>query len=159
VSGSSCSAELALADTGEGQREEHQQHVFGAAELTPGDRLSVLVAQREVVCGSTHRQHQRRPARDFGCTNWLAFQSPRLTDDVSISSAVGADSAISAGCRRCRAPSRPRICGDDAQPLCAGLFPTDLDDIASRLNAVAQLTVASQHVPFGAKQPPTKHRP
>ncbi|WP_082965311.1 site-specific integrase [Mycobacterium sp. ACS1612] len=41
----------------------------------------------------------------------------------------------------------------------AGLFPTDLDDIASRLNAAAQRTIASQRAPSDAKQPPTKHRP
>ncbi len=34
----------------------------------------------------------------FGCTSRLAIQSPRLADDVCISPAVGADSAISAGC-------------------------------------------------------------
>jgi integrase len=41
----------------------------------------------------------------------------------------------------------------------AGLFPTDLDDIASRLNAAARLTIASQRESSGAKQSPTKHRP
>jgi integrase len=33
----------------------------------------------------------------------------------------------------------------------AGLFPTDLDDIASRLNAAAQLTIASQRAPSDTK--------
>jgi len=41
----------------------------------------------------------------------------------------------------------------------AGLFPTDLDDIASRLNAAARLTIASQRASSDAKQSPTKHRP
>jgi integrase len=41
----------------------------------------------------------------------------------------------------------------------AGLFPTDLDDIASRLDAAARLTVASQRESSDAKQSPTKHRP
>jgi integrase len=40
----------------------------------------------------------------------------------------------------------------------AGLFPTDLDDIASRLDAAARLTIADQSKPSGAKQSPTKHR-
>ena len=39
----------------------------------------------------------------------------------------------------------------------AGLFPTDLDDIASRLDA--RLTIASQRESSDAKQSPTKHRP
>src|SRR6202012_1911480 len=84
-------------DAGEGQREEHQQHVFGAPKVAEGDRLSVLVAQREVRCADADGKHQRRAARDFGCTNRLPLQSPRLTDEVGISPAVGADSAISAG--------------------------------------------------------------
>jgi hypothetical protein len=41
----------------------------------------------------------------------------------------------------------------------AGLFPTDLDDIASRLNVAALLTTAGQREPSDAKQSPTKHRP
>ena len=41
----------------------------------------------------------------------------------------------------------------------AGLFPTDLDDIASRLDAAARLTIASQRESSDAKQSPTKHRP
>jgi integrase len=41
----------------------------------------------------------------------------------------------------------------------AGLFPTDLDDIASRLDAAARLTIAGQREPSDAKQAPTKHRP
>jgi integrase len=41
----------------------------------------------------------------------------------------------------------------------AGLFPTDLDDIASRLDAAARLTIASQHESSDAKQSPTEHRP
>jgi integrase len=41
----------------------------------------------------------------------------------------------------------------------AGLFPTDLDDIASRLDAAARLTIASKREPSDAKQAPTKHRP
>lgn len=41
----------------------------------------------------------------------------------------------------------------------AGLFPTDLDDIASRLNAAAQVTIAGQGESSDAKQSPTKHRP
>ena len=41
----------------------------------------------------------------------------------------------------------------------AGLFPTDLDDVASRLDAAARLTIASQHESSDAKQSPTKHRP
>ena len=41
----------------------------------------------------------------------------------------------------------------------AGLFPTDLDDIASRLDAAARLTIAGQRRPSDAKQTPTRHRP
>ncbi len=41
----------------------------------------------------------------------------------------------------------------------AGLFPTDLDDMASRLDAAARLTIANQRQPSGANQSPTKHRP
>ncbi|WP_420029437.1 tyrosine-type recombinase/integrase [Mycobacterium paraintracellulare] len=41
----------------------------------------------------------------------------------------------------------------------AGLFPTDLDDIASRLDAAARLTIASQRESSDTKQSPTKHRP
>jgi len=41
----------------------------------------------------------------------------------------------------------------------AGLFPTDLDDIATRLDAAARLTIASQRESSDAKQSPTKHRP
>jgi integrase len=41
----------------------------------------------------------------------------------------------------------------------AGLFPTDLDDIASRLDAAARLTIASQREASDAKQSPTEHRP
>ena len=41
----------------------------------------------------------------------------------------------------------------------AGLFPTDLDDIASRLNAAARLTIAGQRASSDAKESPTKHRP
>jgi hypothetical protein len=41
----------------------------------------------------------------------------------------------------------------------AGLFPTDLDDIASRLDAAARLTIASHGASSDAKQSPTKHRP
>ena len=62
-------------------------------------RLAVLVLQREIGrLGSGVEHRQRRPAAlDFGCTSRLALQSPRLADDVCISPAVGADSAISAG--------------------------------------------------------------
>src|ERR1700722_6442872 len=38
----------------------------------------------------------------------------------------------------------------------AGLFPTDLDDIASRLDAVARLTIASHGASSDAKPSPTK---
>jgi integrase len=41
----------------------------------------------------------------------------------------------------------------------AGLFPTDLDDVASRLDAAARLTIASRHKSSDAKQSPTKRRP
>jgi integrase len=41
----------------------------------------------------------------------------------------------------------------------AGLFPTDLDDIASRLDAAARLTIARQRESSDAKLSPTKHRP
>lgn len=41
----------------------------------------------------------------------------------------------------------------------AGLFPTDLDDIASRLNAAARLTIATQRASSDANESPTKHRP
>jgi hypothetical protein len=36
------------------------------------------------------------------------------------------------------------------------LFPTDLDDIASRLNVAARLTIADQRESSDAKQSPTK---
>ncbi|HEY0225153.1 MAG TPA: tyrosine-type recombinase/integrase [Mycobacterium sp.] len=41
----------------------------------------------------------------------------------------------------------------------AGLFPTDLDDIASRLNVAALVTIAGQRESSDVKQSPTKHRP
>lgn len=41
----------------------------------------------------------------------------------------------------------------------AGLFPTDLDDVASRLDTAARQAIANQRQPSGAKQSPTKHRP
>lgn len=41
----------------------------------------------------------------------------------------------------------------------AGFFPTDLYDIASRLNAAARLTIAHQRSARDTKQAPTKHRP
>jgi integrase len=41
----------------------------------------------------------------------------------------------------------------------AGLFPTDLEDIASRLNTAARLTIASQCASSAATQSPTKDRP
>ena len=41
----------------------------------------------------------------------------------------------------------------------AGLFPTDLDDIASRLDVAARLTITSQSASSDAKKSPTKHRP
>ena len=89
--------QLALADPGECQREEDQQDVLGTAIGAQADGLLILVTQREVRGGGADGQHQRFPARDFGCTNRLALQSPRLTDEVGIRPAVGAASAISAG--------------------------------------------------------------
>jgi len=89
--------QFALADPGEGQREEHQQHVLDAAIVAEGDGLLVLVAQGEVGGGGSDAQHQRFPARDFGWTKRLALQLPRLTDEVGIRPAVGAASAISEG--------------------------------------------------------------
>jgi integrase len=41
----------------------------------------------------------------------------------------------------------------------AALFPSDLDDIASRLDAAARLAIGKQRKSSDAKQPPTKHRP
>jgi hypothetical protein len=38
----------------------------------------------------------------------------------------------------------------------AGLFPTDLDDIASRLDAAARLTIASHGASSDAEPSPTK---
>ena len=55
-----------------------------AAIGAQGDALLILVAQGEVRGRGPDGQHQRFPARDFGCTNRLALQSPRLTDDVGI---------------------------------------------------------------------------
>src|ERR1700687_244607 len=48
----------------------------------------------------------------------------------------------------------PRISGDDAEPL-RGSFPTDLDGIASRLDAAARLTIASHGASSDAKTSPT----
>jgi integrase len=42
---------------------------------------------------------------------------------------------------------------------CAGLFPTDLDDIASRLDTAARLTIASQRELSDAKNRRPQHRP
>jgi hypothetical protein len=47
-----------------------------------------------------------------------------------------------------------RISGDDAEPL-RGSFPTDLDGIASRLDAAARLTIASHGASSDAKKSPT----
>jgi hypothetical protein len=47
-----------------------------------------------------------------------------------------------------------RISGDDAEPL-RGSFPTDLDGIASRLDAAARLTIASHGASSDAKPSPT----
>lgn len=41
----------------------------------------------------------------------------------------------------------------------AGLFPSDLDDVAERLDAGARRAIANQAAPSGAKQAPTEHRP
>ncbi len=41
----------------------------------------------------------------------------------------------------------------------AGLFPTDLDDVARRLDAAARQTIADQPTPSVTSEPPTKHRP
>jgi integrase len=41
----------------------------------------------------------------------------------------------------------------------AGLFPTDLDDVAKRLDAAARQTIASQLVSVDTRESPTKHRP
>ena len=41
----------------------------------------------------------------------------------------------------------------------AGLFPTDLNDVADRLDSAARQTIAQQSVPPDAKEAPTKHRP
>ena len=49
--------ELALADAGERQREEHQQHVLPAAEVAEGDRLAVLVLEREIGCLGAGVEH------------------------------------------------------------------------------------------------------
>jgi uncharacterized membrane protein len=38
----------------------------------------------------------------------------------------------------------------------AGFFPTDLDDVASRLNAAARLTIAKQSVPSDIEDAPTE---
>jgi integrase len=41
----------------------------------------------------------------------------------------------------------------------AGLFPTDLDDVARRLDAAARHTLADQPTPSDTSEPPTNHRP
>jgi integrase len=41
----------------------------------------------------------------------------------------------------------------------AGLFPSDLDDVAERLDAAARRTIAKHPAPFDATEPPTIHRP
>jgi len=41
----------------------------------------------------------------------------------------------------------------------AGLFPTDLDDVARRLDAAARQTIANQPTPSDTSEAPTKHRP
>jgi hypothetical protein len=49
----------------------------------------------------------------------------------------------------------PRISGNNPEPL-RGSFPTNLDDIASRLNAASRVTIAGHGVPSDTKQSPTK---
>lgn len=41
----------------------------------------------------------------------------------------------------------------------AGLFPSDLDDVAERLDAAARRTIAKHPAPFDATEAPTIHRP
>lgn len=41
----------------------------------------------------------------------------------------------------------------------AGLFPSDLDDVAERLDAAARRVIANQTVPADTEQATTKHRP
>nr|WP_234825470.1 site-specific integrase [Mycolicibacter senuensis] len=41
----------------------------------------------------------------------------------------------------------------------AGLFPSDLDDVAERLDTAARRAIANQAVPPDTEQSPTKHRP
>jgi len=41
----------------------------------------------------------------------------------------------------------------------AGLFPTDLDDVAHRLDTAARQTIADQRTPSVTSEPPTKDRP
>jgi integrase len=41
----------------------------------------------------------------------------------------------------------------------AGLFPTDLNDVADRLDSAARQTIAQQSAPPDTKEAPTKHRP
>jgi integrase len=41
----------------------------------------------------------------------------------------------------------------------AGLFPSDLDDVAARLDAAARRTIAKHSAPFGTTKAPTMHRP
>jgi hypothetical protein len=40
-----------------------------------------------------------------------------------------------------------------------GLFASDLDDVADRLDTAARQTIAKQSVPPDIKEAPTKHRP
>ena len=41
----------------------------------------------------------------------------------------------------------------------AGLFPSDLDDVAHRLDTAARQTIEKQSQSSGATEAPTKHRP
>jgi integrase len=41
----------------------------------------------------------------------------------------------------------------------AGLFPSDLDDVAKRLDSAARQTIAEQTAPSDANEAPTTHRP
>jgi integrase len=41
----------------------------------------------------------------------------------------------------------------------AGLFPTDLDDVADRLDTAARQTIEKQATPPDTREAPTMHRP
>jgi hypothetical protein len=80
--------------------------------------------------------------------------TPHNLRDTAASLAIQADASVVAVAR---------LLGHESAPTTlnhyAGLFPTDLDDVAERLNAAARQTIANQSASNDNKKSPTKHRP